>query len=144
MHLSLHSGSTAMPFDLTGMSDAFFLLECAHPMLLLLMMNSCLAGTFSGLVASTSLGQCQACNAATFSAAGASQCTECPANAVDVSRLSCQCQPGYRHVNGTTGAGNFTCEECPAGTYASAFDAAECQACPAGDPLVQENASRTL
>ena len=89
------------------------------------------AGSFSSLAASTSVVQCVSCSGGQFSAAGASQCTACPAFATDINRLSCQCPAGYRRVDGASGS--FTCEECPAGTYASTAGSTTCVACPAGE-----------
>ena len=90
-----------------------------------------LAGTFSSSAKSDSAERCLECNANEFSAAGASQCTACPAFATAINRLSCQCPAGYRRVDGASGS--FTCEECPAGTYACTAGSTTCVACPAGE-----------
>ena len=90
-----------------------------------------LSGTFSGSPKSTSADSCLQCNTNEFSGANASSCTACPVNAVDVNKLTCQCPPGYKRVDGAA-AGEYTCVECPAGTYAPDANANVCRDCPAG------------
>ena len=76
----------------------------------------------------------QSCPAGTWSAAGASQCTECAAGTYtpDPGAASCTpCDAGtYSTATGADSAS--TCTECTAGTYSSEPGSTTCQGCAEG------------
>ncbi|KAK3287475.1 hypothetical protein CYMTET_5015 [Cymbomonas tetramitiformis] len=92
--------------------------------------TECPAGTYNALAGQGSFTKCLSCSDGTYSAAGASSCSSCPAHAVDVSRLSCQCPSGFQRSD--TGTASFTCQACPAGTYSASMDSYNCTSCRAG------------
>lgn len=87
--------------------------------------TQCTAGSYKGGLGD---GTCAACNPNTFSLAGASACTPCPAHSESgEGAAACVCSAGYHRVDGT-------CQACPAGTFkAGAGDAsALCLNCADG------------
>jgi len=87
---------------------------------------------------------CDECLADQFSATGATNCTNCPANSVAPALstvvTACQCSPGHFGSAGgpceecaagtyTDTANNIACSECGAGTYQNSTKATECLVC---------------
>eukprot|EP00854_Cymbomonas_tetramitiformis_P005655 gene5655-6840_t len=90
--------------------------------------TGCPEGTQNPSTGQVSLTACVTCAPGYYSTRASGTCTSCPANANDVSRVTCVCNYGYV----TSGVHpDLTCEACGVGSYyLSSKDS--CASCPAG------------
>ncbi|KAG8756404.1 hypothetical protein FRC12_010589 [Ceratobasidium sp. 428] len=88
-------------------------------------------GWYAAPSGGTGATQQQKCGKGSYSAAGSSSCTKCPAGSYCNSDATCapsQCQPGRY----SPAAGASDCLECPAGTYINNYGSTSCCNCCAG------------
>ena len=110
----------------------------------------CEPGKFKGTIGNAA---CDDCLENQFSAAGAINCTECPAKsiapALSTAITDCKCSPGHFGPAGgvcqdcgpgkyTDTANNAACDDCAAGTYQSNAEATDCKACPDSNAISAE------
>ena len=99
--------------------------------------TTCLAGKHNPTGGARNVRSCKPCSAGTYSSAGASTCTACPAGFYSdgatalLQRAFLRDEDGRDALSPATMWGAASCTACAAGTYAPSPGASHCTECPA-------------